>query len=520
MSLKDQSADASEAQFPRKPTGFRMSGVARELHGNVIYSVAWSTDIFDDKDAALSEHHDYGGGGNTSTVNAAASHNKDDAMARTRRQVRYLATCGGNHVSLYEVEIMSDDKKKKPTSDPLILRQAYVDRDSDESFFSCVFGGRSLGRPFGYTPVMDGNKVIFESKLVDDNASAAEKEEENSTASQAQSKKPPSEETKKDDSVDPSIEFQYKLIRAMADTRVFDGPQLLCVAGSRGVIKVIDTVQQMLVMTLSGHGHDIYDLKFSPADEWLLLSASKDESARLWNVKKGACVAIFAGHEAHRNSVLSVAWHPLGHRFASAGMDNYVKIWSIGEESSVHRSLEASKAFHPQKWDMPLDTRPTPEIFRTAYQQTPCFSTNKVHHDYVDCVQFVGDLVLSKSIGNTVVLWKPDFTKTTRSGHGKLLQHTPPNEVIVLREFTTKECDVWFIRFGTDVHCRMLALGNKVGEIKVWDIDENPKKKCFTSLTQQYACTSTVRMVAFCPDTKCLIAACEDASIWKWDAIY
>jgi WD40 repeat protein len=137
----------------------------------------------------------------------------------------------------------------------------------------------------------------------------------------------------------------------MADMQSFDGPQLLCVAGTRGVIKVIDTVRQMLAMTLSGHGKDINDLKFSPTNEWLLLSASKDESIRLWNVKNAKCVAIFAGHEGHCDNVLAIAWHSSVHRFVSAGMDTTVKLWNTGEGTNVHRSIQASNSVQAQTWD-------------------------------------------------------------------------------------------------------------------------------------------------------------------------
>jgi polycomb protein EED len=311
-------------------------------------------------------------------------------------------------------------------------------------------------------------------------------------------------------------ELSRKLFQAMTDMQTFDGPQLLCVAGIRGVIKVIDTVHQMLSMTLSGHGKDIYDLKFSPTDEWLLLSASKDESIRLWNVQKATCVAIFAGHEGHRDSVLAVGWHPWGDRFASAGMDTTVKLWGTGEGTAVHHALQASNSVQARTWDASSNSGPAAATFRTMYEQMPYFSTNKVHTDYVDCVRFVGDLVLSKSISDTVVLWKPEFTRTLRHGTSKPTHQRLPNEVIALREFTIDKCDVWFIRFDTNIDSRMLAVGNTVGEIKVWEIDDNPTKKCFANLVQQ-CCASTVRMVAFSPDSKCLIAACEDATLWKWD---
>jgi polycomb protein EED len=269
----------------------------------------------------------------------------------------------------------------------------------------------------------------------------------------------------------------------------------------------------MLVMTLSGHGKDIDDLKFSPANEWLLLSASKDESIRLWNVKNATCVAIFAGHEGHRDNILAIAWHSSGRRFVSAGMDTTVKLWNTGEGTNVHRAIQASNSVKAQTWDASA----APGSFRTIYEQMPYFSTNKIHTDYVDCVRFVGDLVLSKSTGGTVVLWKPKFTRTVRHGTGKPTHQRLPNEVIALREFTIHKCDVWYMRFDTDIDCRMLAIGNTVGEIKVWEIDDHPKKKCM-ALLMQPACASTVRMVAFSPDSTCLIASCDDATLWKWDA--
>jgi WD40 repeat protein len=41
-----------------------------------------------------------------------------------------------------------------------------------------------------------------------------------------------------------------------------------------------------------------------------MLSASKDESLRMWNVKNSTCVAIFSGHKGHRDCILSIGWHP------------------------------------------------------------------------------------------------------------------------------------------------------------------------------------------------------------------
>jgi polycomb protein EED len=200
-------------------------------------------------------------------------------------------------------------------------------------------------------------------------------------------------------------------------------------------------------------------------------------------------------------------------------MDTTVKLWRTGKGTAVYHALQASNSVQARTWDASSKSAPAAAKFRTIYEQMPYFSTNKVHTDYVDCVRFVGDLLLSKSISNTVVLWKPEFTRTLRHGTSKPTHQRLPNEVIALREFTINKCDVWFVRFDTSIDSQMLAVGNTVGDIKVWEIDDNPNKKCLATLVQQW-CASTVRMVAFSPDSKCLIAACEDATIWKWDAHY
>jgi polycomb protein EED len=168
-----------------------------------------------------------------------------------------------------------------------------------------------------------------------------------------------------------------------------DGPPLLCLGGTRGTIKVIDTVRRGLFLTLSGHGNDVTDLKFSPLDEWLLLSSSKDESVRLWNLRRGVNIAVFAGHNGHRGQVLSVSWHLSGAKFATSGMDNMVKLWKVydGDEGDrgegggpVETALRKSEAIAPDDWS---EGGRRSNKFDTLFHQFPYFSTNRAHTDYV-----------------------------------------------------------------------------------------------------------------------------------------
>lgn len=135
----------------------------------------------------------------------------------------------------------------------------------------------------------------------------------------------------------------------------------------------------------------------------------------------------------------------------------------------------------------------------------------------MDCVQFVGDLVLSKSTTGTIALWKPDLlTSTQKSSHTGT--KTPNssingcNEIFQhLCDFDCKDCDVWYVRFGTNDDCTLLAIGNKLGDLRLFHIDTMQQLQVGNPIS-----SSVIRQVSFCGDNKTLIAVCDDASIWRW----
>ena len=172
---------------------------------------------------------------------------------------------------------------------------------------------------------------------------------------------------------------------------------MLVVAGVRGILKVINLLSFELEATLRGHGHDIDDLTVHPVDLNLVLSASKDESVRLWNIKNEVCIAIFGGENAHRDDVLSIDVHPLGTCFASSGMDTSIKIWNLASPS-LQRAIS----------DSYMETSLLHTPLAPLFEQMPLFSTTQVHKDYVDTVAWVGNLILTKSTSNRAALWAPD----------------------------------------------------------------------------------------------------------------
>lgn len=62
----------------------------------------------------------------------------------------------------------------------------------------------------------------------------------------------------------------------------------------------------LLLQSFTGHGSSINDIAVLPQQPTLFLTASKDESLRLWNLRSRTCVLIMSGDGGHKNEVLSL----------------------------------------------------------------------------------------------------------------------------------------------------------------------------------------------------------------------
>ena len=301
---------------------------------------------------------------------------------------------------------------------------------------------------------------------------------------------------------DPDSEENFYSCAWTVDTTT--GHSLLAVSGSRGIIRVLNVSTKQCIKHYIGHGNAINELKFHPCLPHILLSASKDHSLRVWNIKSDVLMCVFGGVEGHRDEVLSCDFNVFGTKIVSCGMDHSLKIWKFDTEE-INLALMASDLYKPN-----INNEPFP----TLHIHYPYFSTRDIHKNYVDCVRWFGDFILSKSCENCIICWKPGSIDTK-------LDELKPKEsnVTVLSRLDFQHCDIWYMRFSMDYWNKFLAVGNQYGKAFVWELDhlDPVKSKSFTLSNMR--CTTTIRQTAFSKDGNILICVCDDSSIWRWDLL-
>ncbi|CAG8756857.1 6969_t:CDS:2, partial [Acaulospora morrowiae] len=349
----------------------------------------------------------------------------------------------------------------------------------------------------------------------------------------------------------------------------------LAVAGAIGLVKILNTSKGNIIQTLTGH-------------------ASKDFSIRLWNVITGTPVVVFGGECGHREPVLSIDIHLSGDFLVSSGMDHSVKIWSLCTpviKHTIESSFKPKPLSRIQQQQIQTSTccKSHGHTSTPLFVHFPIFSTAQLHNNYVDCVRWYGDLLMSRCAADAkIIMWRPEVelvasdrsNVTTTIVGGPAVPSKQPTSFDIICEFEFDHCDIWFLRFGISQDYRLLATGNQIGQIFLWDLHEIPclidsyiekkklkssgvkmdkvvKKKggsgsnnkkskihnssasdvsdglsstskgvnndgtsetkvCKPAVLGVDTCDSTIRQVTFSSNRQWMVAICDDATVWGW----
>ena len=76
--------------------------------------------------------------------------------------------------------------------------------------------------------------------------------------------------------------------------------------------------------TMTGHTGSVYSAAFSP-DGLKIVSGSADKTVKVWDASTGDCLQTISGHT---NWVISATFSPEGRQIMSASEDDTVRVWS------------------------------------------------------------------------------------------------------------------------------------------------------------------------------------------------
>ena len=156
-----------------------------------------------------------------------------------------------------------------------------------------------------------------------------------------------------------------------------DGSRIVT-ASDDNTARIWDAATGKEIAVLRGHDGSVNSAAFSP-DGSRIVTASEDKTARIWDAATGKEIAVLRGHDG---AVNSAAFSPDGSRIVTASVDKTARIWdaATAKEIAVLRGHEdgvSSAAFSPDGsrivtasddktariWDAHLQTMSVKDLF-------------------------------------------------------------------------------------------------------------------------------------------------------------
>jgi len=247
------------------------------------------------------------------------------------------------------------------------------------------------------------------------------------------------------------------------------------------------------ITVLSGHDDNVSSAAFSPNGKQVV-TASDDRTARIWDAVTGAPIAVLRGHE---DIVTSAVFSPDSKRIVTASDDKTARVWDSASGALIavlqgHQGLVNSAAFSPDsKHVVTAATDNTARVWDAATGVT--LSVLKGHRNFVNAAAFSpdGTHVATASWDKTARLWD--------AATGAALAVLGPHDG-----------RVWFAVFSPDGGHVVTASEDKTA--RVWDA----KSGAATARLKGHE--NWVNSVAFSPDGTHVVTASDDKTSRLWDA--
>jgi WD40 repeat protein len=145
-----------------------------------------------------------------------------------------------------------------------------------------------------------------------------------------------------------------------------DGSRIVT-ASKDNTARIWDATTAKEIAVLRGHEDPVYSAAFSP-DGPRIVTASSDNTARIWDAATAKEIAVLRGHDDH---VHSAAFSPDGSRIVSASWDKTARIWDVRLLTMSGKGLLAEACARLAGVSKPATKCASPAI-RTASLRSMC----------------------------------------------------------------------------------------------------------------------------------------------------
>lgn len=291
-----------------------------------------------------------------------------------------------------------------------------------------------------------------------------------------------------------------------------------------------------------GHSGSVRDLDFAP-DGQTLLSASQDNTVKLWRVDSGELMTTLRGHGGW---VRSARFIHGGHGVASASHDRTVREWSLAgrEEFQVfagqvldgHTDGILSASFSPDRTHIVTASRDHTARIWDASTGGEVMRLSEGHAYLASSAILFdeGRRLMTAAVDNSARIWDvasgAELLRLEKTGRAAAVAVSPDQETIVTGG-AGGIIQVWNARTGERTRVvsaerghtqevtalafadegRSLLSGDARGRLCVWDFGSGQLKHRFDSHTRK------INQIVVFPDGKTAATASSDNTVGQWD---
>ncbi len=244
--------------------------------------------------------------------------------------------------------------------------------------------------------------------------------------------------------------------------------------------------------TFTGHTNTVKDVVFSP-DGTQAATASKDTTAKVWDVETGQELLTLTGHT---NSLTSIAFNPDGTQIATGSLDTFAKIWDAKTGKELH-SLA-----HPNEPIMSVDFSPDGSRLATGTENGTVKIWNTETGDELLTIPTYSESVYR-------VAFSPDGSRLSSGGEDNLVKVwdvETGDELLTLSGHKNIILGIDFSPDGTQI---ATASGDRL--VKLWDANTGKELNTF------FGHDDWVEDVVYSPDGTRLATASDDRTAKLWD---